>query len=49
MGCNCGKSKTADVSKFVVTLANGTTKEVDGELAARVEISRAGGGTYRRK
>lgn len=48
MGCGCGSgSKTADV-KFVVTLPNRTTMEVSSEQAARAEVTRAGGGSYRR-
>lgn len=34
---------------FVVSLANGTSKEVSSEFEARVEITKAGGGTYRPK
>lgn len=47
MGCACGKSSVDSV--YVVTLPNKKTKEVSSELAARAEITKAGGGTYRRK
>lgn len=48
MACACGGgNKTTD--KFVVTLPNKTTMEVSSEQAARAEITKAGGGSYRRK
>jgi hypothetical protein len=48
MGCGCGGQKT-DEKMYLVTTRDGKTLEVKGEFAARVEITRAGGGTYRVK
>lgn len=48
MGCGCGSSKSANAT-YVVTLPNRTTMEVSSEQAARAEITKAGGGSYRRK
>lgn len=47
MGCACGQPK-ADVT-YVVTLPDKSKKEVSSEMAARTEITKAGGGSYRRK
>jgi hypothetical protein len=47
MGCACGQSKVDQV--YVVTLPDKTKKEVSSEMAARTEITKAGGGSYRRK
>lgn len=33
---------------FEVTLPNGTTQTVEGEHAAKVAVTMAGGGTYRK-
>jgi hypothetical protein len=45
-GC-CGQ--TPDNTVWTVTLPDGTTKDIIGEMAATVEITRAGGGTKRKK
>lgn len=47
MGCNCGATKTGET--YVVTLPDKKKVEVSSEMAARAEITKAGGGTYRRK
>ena len=47
MACNCGKSSAG--ATYVVTLADGKKVEVSSEMAARAEITKAGGGSYRRK
>lgn len=48
--CGGGAAKaSAAPREFVVTLANGTTKNVSSEYEARVEITKAGGGTYKLK
>lgn len=44
--CNCGK-RTA--SQFEVTKPDGSTVVVSSEPAARAEVSKAGGGTYKVK
>lgn len=52
MGCStCGGGKVKPVveENFVVTYANGTTKTVQSEHAAKVEVSLHGGNTtYKR-
>lgn len=45
----CGCNKAKDTTTFVVTLPNGKTMEVQGEFAARVEVTKAGGGTFEKK
>lgn len=47
MGCGCGGTKQAET--YVVTLPDKTKKEVSSAMAARAEITKAGGGSYRRK
>lgn len=49
MGCACqeGQPKQQE-PKFEVRLPSGERKQVEGEHAAKVEITRAGGGTYSR-
>lgn len=47
MGCACGQSKVGQ--EYVVTLPDKSKKTVSSEMAARTEITKAGGGTYRRK
>jgi hypothetical protein len=48
--CGCNQSQpAAPEPTFEVKLPNGTTKEVVGEHAAKVEVTMAGGGTYSRK
>jgi len=52
--CNGGTSDGPQANRsqdqqFVVTLPSGRTVEVTGEHAARVEVTMAGGGTYRPK
>ena len=50
MPCACGGSQTPKPpEEFVVTLANGEELTVSSEHEARVHITRAGGGSYRRK
>lgn len=48
MGCGCGGGDKADVI-YVVTLPDKKKIEVSSEMAARAEITKAGGGSYRRK
>ena len=49
MACGCqGEQPKAPEPKFEVKLPDGKTMTVDGEHAARVEVTRAGGGTYSR-
>jgi hypothetical protein len=47
-GCNGGKTQTTE-ELFTVSLPDGTTKVVNGEHAAKVEVTMAGGGSYSRK
>ena len=48
--CGCNGSQPAPPEPtFEVRLPNGTVKEVQGEHAAKVEVTMAGGGTYSRK
>jgi len=44
MGCNCGGAKK---KVYVVTLPNGTVVEVANEAQARIEVTKANGGTYK--
>jgi len=46
-GCN-GSTPSAPEQKYEVILPNGTRKVVEGEHNARVEVTRAGGGTFSR-
>lgn len=46
--CGCNKGKDAE-TPYLVTLPNGKTEEVKGEFAARVAITRAGGGSFKKK
>lgn len=50
MPCACGggeaQSSPAREPKYEVRLPNGRTEIVDGEHAARVAVTMAGGGTY---
>jgi len=46
-GC-CG-NQTPDNTVWTVTLPDGTTKDVIGEMNAVIEITRAGGGTRKKK
>ena len=46
-GCN-GTAPVTPEQKFEVILPNGTRKIVDGEHNARVEVTKAGGGSYSR-
>lgn len=46
--CGCNKNKEPQAT-YVVTLPNGSTKEVTGEFAARVEVTKAGGGSFKIK
>lgn len=48
MGCGCGDGDKAAVT-YVVTLPDKKKIEVSSEMAARAEITKAGGGSYRRK
>jgi hypothetical protein len=47
MACGCNAGKTDQ--KYVVTLPDKKKVEVSSEMAARTEITKAGGGSYRRK
>lgn len=50
MGCSsCGGSKAKEAGPFIVTLKDGTTMEVETELAARVQVAKAKGGSYKKK
>ena len=50
MACSsCGGSKAKEAGPFVVTLKDGTQMEVESEFAARVQIAKAGGGSYAKK
>lgn len=48
--CNCGNSaaptQAVQEKRYLVHLPNGTTVTVNGEHAAKVEVTMAGGGTY---
>lgn len=43
--CNCGKT-TQQEQQFTVTYPNGKTETVQGETAAKIKITVAGGGRY---
>lgn len=47
MACGCGNKKVAKA--FEVTLPSGKTMTVQSEQQARIEVTRAGGGSYRPK
>jgi hypothetical protein len=47
VACGCGKPK--DPEWYVVTTRDGRRVEVLGEQAARIEVTRAGGGTFSKK
>jgi hypothetical protein len=48
-GCNSGSSGTQTPEpQYEVTLPNGSTEVVTGEHAAKVKITMAGGGSYRK-
>lgn len=47
MACGCNAGKVSGT--YIVTLPDKSKKEVSSEMAARAEITKAGGGTYRRK
>lgn len=49
MACACqgGKAEEPQVA-YEVTLPNGSKKTVTGEHAAKVAVTMAGGGTYRK-
>lgn len=50
MGCACqGNQNKEPEPEFVVKLPNGQEMTVTGEHEARVAVTRAGGGSYRRK
>lgn len=49
MPCACQGEQPKPAEEFVVTLANGEVLTVGSEHEARVHVTRAGGGTYRRK
>jgi hypothetical protein len=50
MPCACGGNQAKEPeAEFVVRLPNGQELTVTGEHAAKVEVTRAGGGSYRRK
>ena len=51
-GCNSGNSTPASstpAQQFEVKLPDGSTMTVSSEHEARVQITRAGGGTFSRK
>jgi len=49
MPCACnGTLPSTPEQKFEVIFPNGTRKVVEGEHNAKVEITKAGGGTYSR-
>ncbi len=43
--CNCGKGVQAQ-QEFTVTYPNGKTETVQGENAAKIKVTVAGGGRY---
>lgn len=43
MGCACGKSSGNPPESYVVTRANGTTKEFSSKVAADIEVTKTGG------
>ena len=43
--CNCNKAVEKQ-TQYVVTLPSGKTKVVEGESAARIEVTVNGGGSY---
>lgn len=53
MGCStCGGKKASSPeaqATYVVTFRDGTTKEVVGEHAAKVEVTLKGGGSYAKR
>jgi hypothetical protein len=50
MSCGCNGVPPAPTSEtFEVRLPDGTTKTVNSEIDARIEITMAGGGTYSRR
>jgi len=49
MPCGCNGATPPAEPVFTVRLPNGTTKDVVGEHAAKIEVTIAGGGTYTRK
>lgn len=60
MGCNCGGTSTtaaagpmmshaAAPNTYIVYRSDGTTVEVQSETAARMEVTKAGGGSWRKK
>lgn len=46
MGCGCNK---ANLETFVVTAKDGSTREVKGEVQARIEAAKFGPGSSFRK
>jgi hypothetical protein len=49
MGCGCNKTAPAPEPEFEVSLPSGEKVFVTGEHAARVMVTRAGGGTYSKR
>lgn len=50
MPCACGGSTPTGVgTQYEVRLPDGSTKIVDSETAAKIEITAAGGGTYSKR
>lgn len=53
MACNCNKAAAQTTAtqepEFTVTYNDGRTEVVRGEHAAKVAVTRAGGGSYTRK
>lgn len=49
MGCGCNKTKPEPEPEFVVSLPTGEERVVTGEHAAKVAVTIAGGGTYRKR
>lgn len=43
----CGCNKTSET--FTVTLPDGSTKDVQGEMNAKIAVTAAGGGSYKKK
>lgn len=49
MACACQGGKTAEPEvQYEVTLPNGRREVVTGEHAAKVKVTMAGGGTYKK-
>ncbi len=48
MACGCQSGQATPEPQYEVTLPNGSREIVSGEHAAKVKITMAGGGSYRK-